>query len=124
MGQPTHFLPGRQCGMFAVPVPKGFTPQDKFTWTIMVNGQSTSIPLRLNRDYVISPFSEIAVSNTPPVIKFEQNGSPLQGPIATLANAAVRSNFIVPALALTLWVTDDMKYTSNTNAPMTGRVRQ
>ena len=26
MGQPTHFLPGRQWGMFAVPVPKDFTP--------------------------------------------------------------------------------------------------
>ena len=69
MGQPTHFLPGRKFGMFAVPVPKDFTPQDKFTWTIFANGQYNSIPLRLNRDYVISPFSEISVNNTPPVIR-------------------------------------------------------
>src|ERR1700694_388518 len=32
MGQPTHFLPSRQFGMFGIPVPKGFTPQDKYTW--------------------------------------------------------------------------------------------
>ena len=79
MGQPTHFLPSRQFGMFAIPVPKGFTPEDKFTWTIFANGKYTSIPLRLHPDYVISPFSEIAVNNTPPVIKFEENGDDAAG---------------------------------------------
>jgi len=119
MGQPTHFLPGRQWGMFMVPVPKDFTPQDKFIWTLFVNGQVTSIPLRLNPDYVISPFSEIAVNNTPPVIRFEQNGPTTQGPIATLANAPTRTAAMSEPLALTLWVTDDMKYTSGTSAPLT-----
>jgi hypothetical protein len=119
LGQPTHFLPGRQWGMFSVPVPKDFTPQDKFTWTIVANGQSTSIPLRLNRDYLISPFTEAAVNNTPPVMQFEQNGAALQGPIATLPRAPVRTTSLSMPLILTLWVSDDMKYTSNTNAPMT-----
>jgi len=118
MGQPTHFLPGRQWGMFVVPVPKGFTPQDKFTWTLLVNGQVTTIPLRLNPDYVISPFSEIAVSNTPPVIRFEQNGPTIQGPVATLAKAPSRTASLSAPLALTLWVTDDMKYTTGTSAPL------
>jgi hypothetical protein len=119
MGQPTHFLPSRQFGMFAIPVPKGFTPEDKLTWTIFANGKDTSIPLRLHPDYLISPFSEIAVNNTPPVIRFEENGASLQGPIATLTNAAVRTASLSEPLALTIWVTDDMKYTSGTNAPMT-----
>ncbi len=119
MGQPTHFLPGRQWGMFVVPVPKDFAPQDKFTWTLFVNGQVTSIPLRLNLDYVISPFSEIAVNNTPPVIRFEQNGPSIQGPIATLAHAPARTASLSAPLALTLWVTDDMKYTTGTSAPLT-----
>jgi hypothetical protein len=119
MGQPTHFLPTRQFGMFAIPVPKGFTPADKLTWTINANGKSTSIPLRLHADYLISPFSEIAVNNTPPVLKFEENGTALQGPIATLTNAAVRTASLSEPLALTIWVADDMKYTSDTNAPMT-----
>jgi hypothetical protein len=119
MGQPTHFLPSRQFGMFAIPVPKGFTPEDKLTWTIYANGTYTTIPLRLHPDYVISPFSEIEVGNTPPVIKFEENGAAVQGPIATLTNAAVRTASLSEPLALTIWVTDDMKYTSGTNAPMT-----
>jgi hypothetical protein len=119
LGQPTHFLPGRQYGMFVVPVPKEFTPQDKYTWTIVANGQSTSIPLRLNNDYVVSPFTEIAVGNTPPVIRFDQNGSTIQGPIATLAQAASRTASLSAPLPLTVWATDDLKYTNNTSAPMT-----
>jgi hypothetical protein len=119
MGQPTHFLPGRQYGMFVVPVPKEFTPQDKYTWTIVANGQSTSIPLRLNNDYVVSPFTEIAVGNTPPVIRFGQNESTIQGPIATVAKAATRTTSLSAPLPLTVWAADDMKYTNNTSAPMT-----
>src|SRR5213594_4855819 len=34
LGQPTHFLPGRQWGMFSVPVPKDFKDQDQYTCTV------------------------------------------------------------------------------------------
>ena len=119
LGQPTHFLPGRQYGMFVVSVPKEFTSQDKYTWTIVANGQPTSIPLRLNNDYVVSPFMEIAVGNTPPVIRFGPNESTIQGPIATVEKAVIRTTSLSVPLTLTVWATDDMKYTSNTSAPMT-----
>ena len=118
LGQPTHFLPGRQHGMFVVPVPKDFSPPQQFTWTIVANGQSTSIPLRLNVDYVISPFTEIAVGNTPPVIRFAQNGPTIQGPLAAVATAVARTASSSAPLPLTLWATDDMKYTSGTGAPL------
>ena len=119
MGQPTHFLPGRQWGMFSVPVPKDFKPQDEYIWTIVANGQSTSIPLRLKADYVMSPFTEISVRNTPPSIRFEPNGKAFQGPIASVATAPARTASVSAPLALTLWAADDMKYTSGTGAPMT-----
>jgi len=120
MGQPTHFLPGRKYGMFVIPIPKDFKPTDKYVWTIVANGQPAAIPLRLNVDYVISPFSEIAVGNTPPVLRFDPNGPPVQGPIATMATAAVRTTSVSQPLQLTLWITDDMKYTNGTSAPLTG----
>ncbi len=119
MGQPTHFLPGRKYGMFVVPVPKNFTATDKYVWTIVANGQPAAIPLRLNKDYVISPFSEIAVGNTPPVIRFEENGKSIQGPIAMLTQAPARTTSLSQPLELTLWITDDMKYTNGTSAPLT-----
>src|SRR5262245_51279712 len=48
MGQPTHFLPGRQVGMFIVTAPKGFTAQDRLTWTLVLNGVSNTIPFRMH----------------------------------------------------------------------------
>jgi hypothetical protein len=120
MGQPTHFLPGRQWGMFMVPVPKDFKPNDTFTWTIVANGQSTSIPLRMKSDYVMSPFSEIAVGNTPPIIKFDPAGKTFQGPLANLASAVTMSGSVSTPLPLHVWASDDMKYTSGTNAPPAG----
>src|SRR5438045_9786519 len=104
MGQPTHFLAGRQWGMFQVPAPKKFKPADSYVWTIVANGQSTSIPLRLNPDYVMSPFSEIAVGNTPPVLKFEPAEKGVQGPLATLASAHSMTATMSAPLALHLWV--------------------
>jgi hypothetical protein len=117
LGQPTHFLTGRQWGMFTIAVPKDFKPEDKFVWTIVANGQTTQIPFRLHPDYVMSPFKEIAVGNTPPVIRFEQAGKGLQGPRATLATAPEQTATVSAPLTLTAWINDDLKYTSGTSAP-------
>ena len=118
MGQPTHFLPGRQWGMFTVPAPKEFKDTDRYTWTIVANGQSMSIPLRLHTDYVMSPFKEIAVSNTPPVLRLEPSGKGVQGPLASVATAPVRTASAATVLEIPLWAVDDMKYTSGNGAPM------
>jgi hypothetical protein len=118
MGQPTHFMPGRQWGMFILPAPKEFKPADSYVWTLAANGQTTSIPFRLNPDYVMSPFSEIAVGNTPPSIRFEQNGKPVQGPLANLAAAPSRTATAGTPFTLDIFAADDMKFTSGTNAPM------
>ena len=115
-GQPTHFLPGRQYGMFVVTVPKTFTPQDKLTWTIVANGQSTSVPFRLHPDYAVSPFHDVAVNNTPPVLRFEPEGPPAQGPVARLSNAVSRSASVSTPLALTIWPSDDALFASWTMA--------
>ncbi len=118
-GQPTHFLHGRRYGMFVVPVPKDFTSADqRLTWTIVVNGQSTVIPLRLHPDYVVSPFTDVAVGNTPPVVRLSEHGPTSQGPVAAIATAESRTTSVSQPLTLEVWATDDAKYTSGTNAPM------
>jgi hypothetical protein len=99
-------------------VPKDFTPQSKFTWTITANGQTTQIPLRLNNDYVVEPFKDVAVQNTPPVIKFDPAGPTIQGPVASVAAASSTTASMASPLALPLWAIDDAKYTSGTNAPL------
>jgi hypothetical protein len=117
LGQPTHFLPGRQWGMFVIPVPRDFTPEQRLIWTLVANGQTTSIPLRLHPDYLISPFTEIAVRNTPPVIRFDPGGPVFQGPVARIAAAPARTASLAVPLALTLRASDDLKYTSGSSIP-------
>ena len=36
----------------------------------------------MNTDYNVSPFKDVAVANTPPVIRFDESGPSIQGPIA------------------------------------------
>jgi hypothetical protein len=78
-GQPTHFLPRRQWGVFTIVVPKDFGTK-KFTWTLTANGQTTELPLWLNPKYQVEPFKDPAMGNTPPVLKFSENGPELTGP--------------------------------------------
>jgi len=120
LGQPTHFLPGRQTGILVLTVPKAFTPQQRLTWTITINGQTNSIPLRLNTDYNISPLKDSSVGNTPPVIRFAETGPTIQGPVGTLAKAITRTTSISTPLELAVWTDDDAKYTNNSSAPMRG----
>ena len=114
MGQPTHFLPGRQWGMFTVTVPKDFGVEQRLTWTLVLNGQTTSIPLHLFPDYNISPFVE-ASNNTPPVLRFEGHGPSVQGPIASTLKVITRTASVNAPLTVTVWITDDMVYTNGIN---------
>jgi hypothetical protein len=105
-GQPTHFLPRRQWGVFTVTVPKDFGTK-RLTWTITANGQTTSIPLHIDPLWVIEPFEDAGVGNTPPVVRFQPGGAVFTGPprgVAQSFNAKVGE-----PLPLTLWVTDDGK---------------
>jgi len=61
-----------------------------------------------------------AVGNTPPVLKFEPSGKSFQGPLATLASAVTMEATLGAPLPLHVMISDDMKYTSGTNAPPTG----
>lgn len=108
-GQPTHFRTGRQWGMFVIKVPKDFG-QQRLTWTIVANGQSTSIPFYLHPDYEIAPFQEAAVGNTPPLLSFDERGPSVQGPLAMMVE---RTTTLARPLTLTAWVSDDAKFTSS-----------
>jgi hypothetical protein len=122
LGQPTHFLRGRHVGMFVVTVPKEFTNQQRLTWTLTVNGQTTTIPLRLNKDYNVSPFRishSKTFTNTPPTIRFEENGPTIRGPIATgTAPSVTKTTAASSPLTLTVWMDDDAMYSSGTGAPL------
>jgi hypothetical protein len=101
-GQPTHFLPGRQWGLFTITVPADFGT-NKLTWTLVSNGQTLAIPGSLNPLWEINAFREPTTGNTPPVIRFAE-GSSVQGPRPI---SAARSASVAKPLALTVSVSDD-----------------
>jgi hypothetical protein len=118
-GQPTHFLTGRQTGLFVLKVPRDFG-KSKITWTLTANGLTTTIPLSLHPDYEVSPFESTAsaigtpgVGDTPPILRLVEQGPSAQGPVplSIEKTAAVSS-----PLTLTVWVADDGKIFTNSGA--------
>jgi len=102
-GQPTHFLTGRQWGVFTIVVPKDWG-EKRFTWTITANGKATQIPLDINAPWEVSPFIE-ATGNTPPYIGFTDKGPFISGP---KGQSISLSTTMPNPVALTVWVSDDV----------------
>ncbi len=103
-GQPTHFLAGRQYGVFAIRVPKNFGTQ-QLTWTLTANGQTNAIPMHTKPDWVVEPFEDAGSRNTPPTVRFEPAGKTVAGPptgVATTLTAMAGE-----PLLLTAWATDE-----------------
>jgi hypothetical protein len=104
LGQPTHFEARRQWGTFVVKVPKDFG-EKKLTWTIVANGVTNVIPLNINPLWIVEPFKDAGVGNTPPVIRFAKDGPTFTGPPEAIANF-YEAKVGVP-LTLDAWVADD-----------------
>ena len=103
-GQPTHFLTGRQYGMFAVVVPKDFGTK-RLTWTINANGQKTAVQVWLNPAYWVDFFKHAASENEPPRIKFAMNGSEYMGPPRE-KTVATLNGIVGQPVDLTAWAAD------------------
>lgn len=113
-GQPTHFLPRRNWGVFAIKVPADFGTK-KLTWTIVANGKTASVPLGLTKDYQIEPYKEVAQGNTPPTVRFAPDGRPHQGPPLGLPTSL--EGAVGEPLTLTVWATDDGIVDPNRRTP-------
>jgi len=103
-GQPTHFLPGRQWGLFSIALPKDFGNK-KATWTIVANGLTNTVTLHTQADYIVEPFGDAANKNTPPVLKFRPDGQTFTGAPKTIAEKFTAT--VGTPLALPVWATDE-----------------
>ena len=89
--------------MFTIVVPKDFGTK-KLTWTIIANGETTEIPLSLNTSYQVEPFKDVAMGNTPPVLKLQETGPEFTGPPRGFA--ATLSAAVGQPLSFPIWVSD------------------
>lgn len=113
-GQPTHFLPGRMWGEFVIKVPKDFGDK-QLTWTITLNGKTTTIPMYLKTDWEVSPFKD-ATGDTPPYIGFTEKGPFVNGPAGQSRSATAT---VGTPLSLELWVADDANTVAGGARPRT-----
>src|SRR5438132_3545107 len=104
-GQPTEFHPGRHWGVFAVRVPAEFGSKE-ITWTLTVRGTTYAIPGNLRPNWQIDALEgEAGSGNTPPALKFEEDGREGSGPLGITAGpVAASAGTPVP---LTVWARDD-----------------
>jgi len=103
-GQPTHFNPGRQWGVFTIKVPKDLGNK-KMSWTIVANGFTNTVSLHTRPEWIVEPYEDAAQKNTPPVLRFEPEGPSFTGPPSTTAMTYTAT--AGEPLALTTWVTDE-----------------
>ena len=102
-GQPTHFEPSQQHGVFAIKVPPGFGTS-KLTWTLRVNSQESKVSFWLNPPYWVDFFKNAASGNEPPVVRFAPDGPALTGPPMGFAQTLTAA--VGQPLALRLWASD------------------
>lgn len=105
-GQPTHFPPRREKGVFTVTLPDP-PPDSEISWTLTHRGQTYTVPANLDPLFNIDALRQRGGEfdgNTPPVLTFSSSGASSQGPAgATLAATAAVSQ----PLALEVEVRDD-----------------
>lgn len=103
LGQPTHFEPRQNHGVFAIKVPKDFGTR-KLTWTLTVNGQSSVVSFWMNPPYFVDFFKHAASGNKPPVVRFSEKGPSHTGPPFEVSQSLTAT--VGQPLPITLWVSD------------------
>lgn len=102
-GQPTHFLPRRQTGVFAVRVPSDFGDRE-LSWSLTAHGETIAIPGSLRSEWRIDALEEVTNGNTPPALGFEAGGETGRGPAGISTRMTAEAT---RPLEIAVWTTDD-----------------
>ncbi len=104
-GQPTSFSPRRHWGVFAVKVPADFGTK-RLTWTLVIRGDSVTIPGSLARQWEIDALQgEAGSGNTPPRLKFAPGDAEGAGPGGAMGSP--RQASVGTPMRLDVWASDD-----------------
>jgi hypothetical protein len=114
-GQPTEFQPRRHWGVFAVKVPDDFGIKE-VVWTLKFRGRTFVIPGSLHENWQIDALEgEAGSGNTPPVLKFGENGSEGSGPLGVTGGPIAAK--VATSLSIAVWARDDGKASSSIGSP-------
>ena len=107
-GQPTHFRPGHQKGVFTVVLPKDRSDTE-ITWTLSIREHTMGVPSNLGPLYQIEGLVTHGGSfpgNTPPVLRFDPQGASGQGPGGVIRATPITTSAQAKT-TLEFWMTDD-----------------
>lgn len=119
-GQPTHFYPGRQHGVFAIRVPKDFGTR-RLTWTLTANGQTSVVSFWTNPAYWVNFYKHPANSNEPPIIRLTRDGPTMTGPPPAIARTLTA--VVGTPVPLAVWASDVPMLEREVEAELTARAR-
>lgn len=105
-GQPTHFPPRREKGVFTVRLPDP-APETEISWTLAHRGQTYTVPANLDPLFNIDALRQRGGEfdgNTPPVLTFPASGASSQGPAGATLDLTTRAS---RPLSIDVEVTDD-----------------
>ncbi len=105
-GQPTHFLPRRQYGVFVVTLPKD-QPKTEITWTLTIRGRTESVPANLSDLYLIDALAHVGGTDegdTPPVLKF--GAAARESAVGPRGFTTSLDATVSQPLPLSVWVSD------------------
>lgn len=103
-GQPEYFYPRRHTGVFTIEVPADFGDQ-QLTWRLNSGGESIAIPGHLRPEWEITAMEEITSGNTPPILRFIDNGKTGQGPKGIYSPTV--ATLVGKSTELNIWSVDD-----------------
>ena len=87
--KPTIFSPRRDMGVFTVTMPGDFAESGgRVVWTITANGITHSVPGRIGVAYYALGHGAMAMGSLPPILRLNQNGPDLWGPMSAVGNPA------------------------------------
>lgn len=106
-GQPSEFSPRRHFGVFGVKVPADFGKKE-IVWTLTFRGATYAIPGSLHQNWQIDALEgEAGSGNTPPALRFSENGAEGRGPYG-ITSGPIQASVGQPT-TLTVWGRDDGK---------------
>ena len=119
-GQPAVFYPRRNWGVFAVNVPAALPLGEKVTWTLIIRGDTLRVTGHMRANWQIDALEgEAGSGNTPPKVKFTEDGKVGAGPGGVTAGPLTTK--VGASVELQAWATDDG---NGRTGPATGRGAQ
>ncbi len=121
MGQPTHFLPGRQTGVFSITVPKSFAQGSEAHVDDRRQRRADDDSAPDERGLQRQPVQRPRDRQHAAVVALVrgEGGSGVKGRSPSSPRRLPRPPRSRSGLVLPIWAEDDAKYSSGTNAPMT-----